>query len=60
MLREVDMRLKKTLLALLLALPMVVVAAPAGACDPGDPNCNVGCEVINKTPIVNKHVQCNT
>ena len=35
-------------------------AAHAAGCEPGDPNCHPGCELINKTPIVNKHVSCNT
>lgn len=55
------MKLKTLFAALLLALPMGALGVPsASACEPGDPNCNVGCEVINSTPVVNKHVSCNT
>lgn len=55
------MKLRKLLLALTLAVPtLAVTASGASACEPGDPNCNVGCEVINSTPIVNKHARCDT
>lgn len=55
------MKLKKIVLALVLAVPTVVLTASgAAACEPGDPNCNVGCEAINKTPVVNKIATCNT
>jgi hypothetical protein len=45
------MKARTLLLSLVLAATTTVgFAAPAsaGPCEPGDPNCNIGCEIINR------------
>ena len=46
--------------ALLSVFGLLGGPASATPCDPGDPNCHIGCEITNNTPIVNKHVSCQT
>ena len=41
--------MKKTVMVVVLALgSLFVPASAASACEPGDPNCNLGCEIINR------------
>ncbi|MBA2726298.1 MAG: hypothetical protein H0U53_09945 [Actinobacteria bacterium] len=56
------MRMKRLCVAISVVVGTLGIAAPAMAsgCEQGDPNCNTGCELINKTPVINKIASCNT
>ncbi len=53
------MRLRTSLAACCLAVASLALAAPASAsigCEPGDPNCNTLCSLVDRLP----KASCNT